>query len=68
MARLSVVSLWGGARDANEPLPLAVKPTFRSSYPLRWCGETCAQWSAPNDMRKLAEQHRRRPHDHVRRA
>jgi hypothetical protein len=34
---------------------------------LRWCGETCAQWSAPNDMRKLTEQHRRRPHDHVRR-
>jgi DMSO/TMAO reductase YedYZ molybdopterin-dependent catalytic subunit len=24
-----------GARGADEPLPLAVKPTFRSSYPLR---------------------------------
>jgi hypothetical protein len=37
----------------QKRLPLARKPTFDNSHPLRWCGKTCARWSAPDDMRKL---------------
>ena len=46
-------------------IPLALKPTFYSFDPLRCGGKTSGRWSAPNDMRKLAQQRGRKTNDEV---